>query len=60
MNCNSSNDHTTPRERGDRQSESVVVFRAEWHRPAITIIDLRRTMSTKGGYFADGPSGTSP
>jgi len=59
MNCNPRNDNTTPEPRGDRQTESVVVSRAAWHRPTVSLIDLKRTMSIKGGYFADGPSGTS-
>jgi hypothetical protein len=38
---------------------SAVGSPAAWHRPAITIIDLKRTMAIKGGYLTDLGSGSS-
>jgi hypothetical protein len=48
MHCNPGNGRTTPRERPDRPSESAAVSRAAWHRPAIAIIDVKRTMLVTG------------
>jgi hypothetical protein len=41
----------TARRISDPEADSVGLFRAAWHRPAITIIDLKRTMFGDGLYF---------
>ena len=59
MNRNKSNyDLLTTKRSADTQPEPTGDFRAAWHRPIVTIIDIKRTMIGSGAYL-DGGSPTS-
>ena len=56
MNRNLISNALTIHQDTDSQSASITDSRA-WHRPIITIIDLKRTMFA-GGYANDGGTGS--
>ena len=56
MNRNSVSNALTIHQDVEPQSASITDPRA-WHRPIITIIDLKRTM-LDGGYVDDGGTGS--